>query len=183
MFLFETPLYCGFECFKVLGQDGKTCSLTVSSECDKVLTTLFEQLHYVDMLWTPTARDELIALILECYGWLAKGFGQSTGDETDDTMLDIRRIIEEDSFVAIHHFERMLDEMFGRGFPFAIEILELCENRIELVFSCEQKRESLVGAIHATCRVDTRSDMESDDIRVHILVFSFDELTKPAGTA
>ncbi len=42
VFLRETFLYRSFECFKVVRENCESCSLTMSTKCDKIFTTLFQ---------------------------------------------------------------------------------------------------------------------------------------------
>lgn len=154
------------ERFEPIGEYRESGGLAVPSECDEVFAAFLQELDDTDVLRAPTARDELVFLALEGDRRLSEGFRQASGDESDDAVLDIGRVIEEDSLIPIHDFECMLHEMFGRGFSFRIQVLEFREDRVEFVFSCEQERERFVWTIHTSCRIDTRADVEPDDIRV-----------------
>lgn len=172
-----------FEGLKIFGEYGESGCLTVSAECDEIFATVFEEIDDTDMFGTSTACYQLPSLVLESDRRLPEGLGETSGDESDNPVLDIARVVEEDSFVPIDYFQRMLDEMLCGRFPLTIEVFEFRENRIKLVFSGKEEGKSFVGAIHPTGSIDTGSDMEPHDIRVHILVFPFYELPEPAGVA
>lgn len=174
-FLFNRP----FECIKFFGENCESSSLSMSSECDEIIATFFEEFDNIDVFRTATTCHKFVVLSLECDSGLAKRFRESSCDEPDDSMFDIGGVVEKNSSISIDYLESVLDEVFCCGFSFAIEVFEFLENRVEFVFSCKQKRKCFVWTIHASGSIDSWPYMESDDIRIHFAIFPFYELPKP----
>jgi len=152
--------------------------LAVSSECHKILATLFQEFDDTDVFGASAACDEFVSFSFESDSRFPESFGQTTRDESDNTMFDIGGIIEENSLIPINHFHGMFDEVFCRRFPFGIEIFEFREDGVEFVFSGKQERKRFVWAIHSTRGIDAGSHKKTNNIRIHFLVSSFDEFPK-----
>lgn len=61
----------------------------MSSESDEIIATFFEEFDDIDVFGTAATGYELVFLAFECDSRLAEGFGEPSGDESDDPMLDI----------------------------------------------------------------------------------------------
>ena len=150
----------------------------MSSKSHEEFSAFFQELNNTYIFRTAATCHKLISFILEGYCWFSRSFRESSCDESDNSMFDVGGIVEKNSFVLVDHFECMFDEMFSRCFSLTIQIFEFRENRIEFIFSSKQKGKSFIRTIHSTCSINSWSHMESDNIRIHILVFPFDKFAE-----
>jgi hypothetical protein len=97
---------------------------------------------------------------------LAIHFSELPRDEPDHPMLQIMRIIDEDRLTQVDILECCLEIILSYSFSVFIQVLELCEELIRSSISREEPSECRHRGIHTTCRIDTRTDLEPDDISI-----------------
>lgn len=108
----------------------------------------------------------MFGTIFQDDGGFSVHFGKFSSDESDNSMLEIFSIIEEDRFRSIDILESLFEVMFGGSLSSFIEVFELFEESICFSLSRQEPLESGDGSIHPTRSVDARTDLESDNIRI-----------------
>ena len=96
---------------------------------------------------------------------------ETTSDESDDPMIEIRRIKKQYRPSSIDTRKSSLVLRLGGSLPRFIQVFEFTEELISSPFSGEEPAECSERCIHATCRVDPRPDLESYDIRISLRIF------------
>ena len=117
----------------------------MSSKPYKVVLAGFEELDDIDVFGATAARDELISLVLERDRWFPESLGEASGDESDNPVLDLGRVIEEDRTVAVDDLHRVIGEVFGGEFSLRIERFELAEDLVHTIFSREERMQEKAG--------------------------------------
>lgn len=87
-------------------------------------------------------------------------------NESDHTMFEIMGIIEEYWFRGIDIQKCFFEVVLGGSLACLIQVLEFLEECIHTIFSCEEPLQGGDRSIHTTSSIDTRSYLESDQIRI-----------------
>ena len=97
---------------------------------------------------------------------------ETTSYESDDPMIQIRRIKKQYRPSCLNTRESSLILSFGSSLPRLIEVLEFSEELVCSSLACEEPAESGERRIHSSGRIDARTNLESDDIRISLYLFS-----------
>jgi hypothetical protein len=81
-------------------------------------------------------------------------------------MLEIFFYEEEDSIIWIGVFEGFFGKILYGLLANCIEFLDFCEEFITAILTREEPSERGEWSIYATRGIDTRTNLESDDIRI-----------------
>lgn len=102
---------------------------------------------------------------------------ESTCNQTNDSMFEIRRIIEDHGFTRIDILESFLKMDLSSSFSSFIQVFELSEKLIRSSFPSEEPTECCQGSIHTTGCIDPRSDLETDYIGISLdLLSTFEKI-------
>ena len=93
---------------------------------------------------------------------------ETTSDESDDPMIEIRRIKKQYRSSRIDICESSLVLGLGRSFPRLIEMFEFAEELVSPSLARKEPAKCGEWCIHTSGCIDPGSDLESDDISVAI---------------
>ena len=93
---------------------------------------------------------------------------ETARDESDDPMIEIRRIKKQYRSSSIDILDGSLVLRLGRSFPRLVQVLEFSEKLISSSLARKEPAECCEWCIHTSGCIDPGSDLESDDISVAI---------------
>lgn len=124
-----------------------------------------------------STRKWMIMSIFYNYSWLVIHFCESSGHKTNDSMLEIRCIVKKYWLTGINIFECFLKMDFGSSFASFIQVFEFTKKFIGSSFSSKEPTKGGKWCIHTTRCIDSRSNLESDDICISFdLLSSFEKI-------
>lgn len=119
----------------------------------------------------------MIVSIFYHYSRLVVHLCESTSNESNDPVLEIRCIIKKYRLTRINILKCFLKMGFGGSFSCFIQVFEFTKKFIRSSFSSKEPTKSSEWCIHTTCCIDPRSNLESDDICISFdLLSSFEKI-------